>query len=97
MLAGPAQALAAHSISPIIPILSNLVSISTDSTGRRGWEQLSRALVANWLRIFSPMLLTARDLQSGDFDFVCVCFIFWFEWFTKVLQEMAGEVPKIIC
>ena len=66
MLAGPAQALAAHSISPIIPILSK----------------------------FSPMLLTARDLQSGDFDFACMCFMFWFEWFTKVLQETAGEVPK---
>src|SRR6266446_6084476 len=98
MLAGPAQAFAAHSISPISPILSNFASISTDSTCRKGGEQLLWILAADELLMFSLMLLSGCDLQCGDsgFDIICLCFIFLFlrEWFTKFLQERAAEVPK---
>src|SRR5215475_15457516 len=72
MLAGPAQAFAAHSISPIIPILSNFVTISTDTYGSL-WVS-----VANSLLVFAGIVVTCLDLQEGISAFVvfCVYFIF---------------------
>src|SRR5262245_23556070 len=72
MLAGTAQAFAAHSISPIIPILSNFVTISTDTYG------ILWVSAANSLLVFAGIVVTCMVLQEGISAFVLfrVYFIF---------------------
>src|SRR5215211_8624761 len=85
MLVGSAQAFAAHSITPIIPNLSNFVGISAGDTRTVRGEQLSWIFVPNWWLILPAILFTDGGSQNRDSGFlaVCMCFIFWFERFTK--------------
>src|SRR5215211_4971838 len=96
MLAGSAQAFAAHSITPIIPNLSNFLTylpaihVRYEGSNFRGY---SYQIGGSFFLLSSSQMEVRRTEIPVFLPSVCVSY-FGLNGSLKVLQETAGEVPK---